>query len=210
MPVFRRQPRTVGTWILSRVTFNSTRLFYNNSLTAREIEAYALATEPVLSSPSVTSTQGGSTGGWGENWNFSVNVQDDDTDDVTVQLWRDDGDSTFDATVDTLVETTTSDAGGHYLFSGQAAGTYFVSVDDSQAVLSGYSETTTDAQTGANAAGIQIDVILAADAGTLDADFGFRDTGLATISGSLWDDWDADGTATPAWHTCWPGSGGPA
>ncbi|NJP06539.1 MAG: hypothetical protein HC837_13385, partial [Chloroflexaceae bacterium] len=45
---------------------------------------------------------------------------------VTVQLWRDDGDGSFDPISDTLVLTDTTDASGIYGFTNLAAGNYFV------------------------------------------------------------------------------------
>ena len=47
---------------------------------------------------------------------------------ITVQLWLDNGDSVFSAGSDTLVDTTTTDGEGNYLFSELEEGDYFVSV----------------------------------------------------------------------------------
>ncbi|HEY0733863.1 MAG TPA: SdrD B-like domain-containing protein [Herpetosiphonaceae bacterium] len=113
---------------------------------------------------------------------------------VTVVLWRDaNGDGIFDSNVDTRVATTATDADGQYRFTNQPAGTYFVSIDNTQAALTGYTGTTTDQETGANAAGTQIQVGLAANASFLGADFGYRNTALADISGAIWNDLDVDG-----------------
>lgn len=112
---------------------------------------------------------------------------------VTVELWRDtNSDGVFDATVDQRVGSTTTDASGNYLFSGLGAGTYFASVG-TQAALTGYSATTTDQQTGTNAAGVQLTVAIgSATASSHNADFGYRNVGLADVSGSIWNDVNTD------------------
>jgi uncharacterized repeat protein (TIGR01451 family) len=114
---------------------------------------------------------------------------------VTVQLWKDvNNDGIFNNTVDTLVGTTTTDGSGNYLFTGLDAGVaYFSSVDNTQVALSGYTATTTDQETGANAPGIQIQVDLAVGGSYLDADFGFRNTSLHTIGDTVWNDIDGNG-----------------
>lgn len=116
-------------------------------------------------------------------------------DGVTVELWLDaNGDGVFDSTVDTLVGSTVTAADGSYLFEGLLFGTYFASVDSSQAALTGYTATTTDEEVGANAAGVQIEaLILSLDANFLDADFGYQNTSLPDVSGNVFNDLDADG-----------------
>ena len=95
----------------------------------------------------------------------------------------------LDTTVDTLVASTVSDNSGAYLFRNLAAGTYFTSVDPAgQSALTGYTATTTDQQTGTNAAGVQIKTLLAANGSYLQADFGFASTVLADVSGTVWHD----------------------
>ncbi len=126
---------------------------------------------------------------------------------ITVQLWADsDGNGVFDSTQDTLVGSTTTDVAGEYRFSGLLDGTYFVSVDSGQVNLTGYGPTTTDQQTGANAAGVQIDAPLTSLASDfLDADFGFRNAGLPDVSGNVFGDLDVDGIDDGASE---PGIGG--
>jgi hypothetical protein len=63
---------------------------------------------------------------------------------VEVQLWQDDGDGEFDPVKDTFIGTQTTAADGSYLFAGLPSSTYFVSVDDTQAALIGYTPTTVD------------------------------------------------------------------
>ena len=112
-----------------------------------------------------------------------------------VVLWRDaDGDGVFDSTVDTQIDTETTNANGFYAFTGLAPGQYFVSVDDGQAVLSSFSVTTSDEQTGGNAAGTQLDARLGIpNGGVTGVDFGYQDSALPDISGNVWHDLDADG-----------------
>ncbi|MFZ4816749.1 MAG: SdrD B-like domain-containing protein, partial [Phototrophicaceae bacterium] len=51
--------------------------------------------------------------------------------DVTVRIYRDNGNNMFERTTsDTLVATTTTDANGYYLFDGLSAGNYFVWIDE--------------------------------------------------------------------------------
>ena len=56
---------------------------------------------------------------------------------VTVQLFRDNGDGSFNDAVDALVGTQVTDAGGEFLFQGLASGTYFLR----QVVPNGFSQT---------------------------------------------------------------------
>ncbi len=114
---------------------------------------------------------------------------------ATVTLWTDvDGNGVLDTTVDTLHATTLTDASGWYRFEGLAGGTWFASVDGSQAALAAYTATTSDQETGPNAAGVQIEaVLISSAAGYLDADFGFRNNALADISGNVFNDLDLDG-----------------
>lgn len=106
---------------------------------------------------------------------------------VTVRLYRDaNGDGVFNPAVDTLVETTTTAADGAYLFQTTGAGTYFVDIPTPPA---GYSLTTTDEEAYS---GAQNQVDLAAGQGYLQADFGYRNASLYTLSGSIWNDLNED------------------
>ena len=113
---------------------------------------------------------------------------------VTVQLYKDNGDGIFDSADGLPIKNTITDAAGKYLFTGLDTGTYFVSVNDAQAKLTAYTATTTDMETGTSATGTQIEVTLAS-AGSVfrDADFGYRNTSLPDVSGSIWNDLDKDG-----------------
>ena len=114
---------------------------------------------------------------------------------VTVALWQDaDGNGIFDNTVDTFVGNQVTAADGSYLFSGLGQGTFFASVDPSQGALTGYTGTTTDQETGAQAPGIEIEGSLAnSAAGFLAADFGFQNPSLPEVSGNVFEDLDRDG-----------------
>ncbi|MBU2101740.1 hypothetical protein KKH05_03445, partial [Patescibacteria group bacterium] len=68
-------------------TINATMTNYNDSTTYKEEEAYELSTVPTASFPTVVSDEGGSTGGWGETWDFIITVQDIDADDLNVSLF---------------------------------------------------------------------------------------------------------------------------
>jgi uncharacterized repeat protein (TIGR01451 family) len=61
---------------------------------------------------------------------------------VAVVLYRDDGNGTFDATVDTFLGTQATSGGGLYLFTGLTPGTYFVQIPQAEfstgQTLSGY------------------------------------------------------------------------
>ena len=48
--------------------------------------------------------------------------------DVTVEIYLDDGDGTFDETVDTLIDTDVTDGNGFYLFNDLDPGDYFVHI----------------------------------------------------------------------------------
>ena len=114
---------------------------------------------------------------------------------ATVTLWRDNnGDGVFDDTIDVLVDSTTTNANGFYSFSGLPPGQYYASVDGTQMVLSSFTVTTTDEQTGGNASGTQLDARLGIpNGGVTGLDFGYRNTSLPDISGNVWHDLDADG-----------------
>ncbi|RLC66620.1 MAG: hypothetical protein DRH97_06160, partial [Chloroflexi bacterium] len=70
------------------IKFNLTADFYNYNTTTDTYLADArgvfLETKPNLTDPSVTSD---GDGGWGETWRFSVNVTDEDYDNLAVKLW---------------------------------------------------------------------------------------------------------------------------
>ena len=118
---------------------------------------------------------------------------------VTVQLWKDaNGDGVFNNTLDTLIGSKVTDGSGQYLFTGLSAGIYFASVDNTQAALSGYTATTSDQETGANAAGTQLERTLVAGASNLTADFGYNKAGLYSIGDLVYHDLNGDGSYDPA------------
>jgi uncharacterized repeat protein (TIGR01451 family) len=63
------------------------------------------------------------------NGNGSWNSGEDGIPGVTVNLYHDDGDGTYEAGTDPLVESTRTGADGTYLFTGLTTGSYFVLVD---------------------------------------------------------------------------------
>ncbi|MBU1196974.1 DUF87 domain-containing protein [Candidatus Micrarchaeota archaeon] len=65
------------------VSITANRTYYNNESNV-SVNAFFLETTPVLSNPNVTP----SNGGWGETFNYSVLVSDNDGDNVTVYLWE--------------------------------------------------------------------------------------------------------------------------
>ncbi|MEM9599333.1 MAG: SdrD B-like domain-containing protein, partial [Acidobacteriota bacterium] len=101
------------------------------------------------------------------------------------------GNGALDVASDTVVETAVTDAFGRYVFERLFPGTYVVSIDDTQPALTGFTHTTADSQA---AAGDQLDATLSsADLADLDNDFGYRNTALADISGTVFHDIDRDG-----------------
>ncbi len=76
------------------------------------------------------------------NSNAVINSGETGISSVTVKLYQDTGNGTFELT-DTLIDTKTTDANGNYAFAAPSApGTYFVYVDGTQSVLSGLTRTT--------------------------------------------------------------------
>ena len=59
---------------------------YYNPGTLEIEKSIFVKTKPILSGANVTSEQGGTLGGWGETWQFLVNITDEDLDNVTVYL----------------------------------------------------------------------------------------------------------------------------
>ncbi|MCK5593634.1 MAG: hypothetical protein KAI18_00155, partial [Candidatus Aenigmarchaeota archaeon] len=72
---------------LYNVTLKADKPYYNDSDIFVVEDAFRLVTRPVLSSPTATSTQGGTVGGWGEDWTFTVDILDADGDSSNVSLW---------------------------------------------------------------------------------------------------------------------------
>ncbi len=75
------------------IEINSWKQYYNRDNTSLpfigDSQSFYIETPPSLFSAKVNASQlGGSVGSWSEDWNFSVNVTDEDGDEVTVVLWE--------------------------------------------------------------------------------------------------------------------------
>ncbi len=115
---------------------------------------------------------------------------------VTLLLYRDDGDGVFEpgAGDGSPVATQVTDTNGQYLFAGLAPGTYWVSVDNTQSALSGYTLTTPDAS---GVAGHQrVSDPLSGSANWLDGDFGYSAATPFSISGRFFSDLNRSGSDT--------------
>ena len=113
---------------------------------------------------------------------------------ATVLLYRDDGDGNFEpGTGDTAVASLTTSATGFYLFSGLTNGTYWVSIDNTQAALVSYNSLTTADDDTTAAPGHQRLVPLSGAASRLDIDYGYRATTNYSLSGRLWNDANSNG-----------------
>lgn len=113
---------------------------------------------------------------------------------ASVLLYRDvNGNGAFEpggadgAPVGSLV----TDANGRYLFTGLTNGSYWVTIDRTQAALSGYSSLTTADDSAA--AGDQRFVGLSGGASVLDVDYGYRASTSYALSGRIWNDTNNDG-----------------
>jgi uncharacterized repeat protein (TIGR01451 family) len=92
---------------------------------------------------------------------------------------------------DTLVGTVVTDATGHYVFSGLANGNYVVSVP----TPSGYNYIAgTRPDSDGATAGIQLAATIAGGANVLDRDFGFRAATARSVTGTIWNDANSNGT----------------
>ncbi len=113
---------------------------------------------------------------------------------VTLELYFDrDGDGVFEPGGDdgAAIDTTTTDTFGNYLFDGLAPGNWFVTIDDTQPALAGYTQTTADDEA---AAGDQQQESLSAPGDSnLDADFGYVNAALANLTGNVFNNRDGDG-----------------
>ena len=108
-------------------------------------------------------------------------------DNITVRLYRDDGDHVFEpGGDDALVATQTTSGGGAYDFTVTRAGTYWVDVDDGDPDLSGYT-LIPGPQSGPDPK--EVTVNYGDDYN--DADFGYA--GRGNIAGTVFYDWDEDG-----------------
>ncbi len=94
---------------------------------------------------------------------------------------------------DALLGSVTTDAAGQYLFSGLSARGYVASVSTpaGYTYINGVSPVRVD--TDGTFPGIQLAATIVGSASVLDRDFGFQATTQRTISGTIWNDIDANG-----------------
>jgi hypothetical protein len=137
------------------------------------------------------------------NHNGLQDVGEPGISNVTVALYRDNGDGLLNPTIDTLVNTSLTDADGGYLLKAVATGLYFLDVTDDHGLLAGLTHT----------AGLQSRPApwgpLTVTWGGIyrDADFGYvlePAPGHAIIGDTVWYDGDGDG----AWDPGEPGAAG--
>ena len=108
--------------------------------------------------------------------------------DVTVELRTPGDDGTFGTADDPTPETAITDSSGFYQFENRPEGSYRVVVTDTDDVLDDFTLTTQ------NQVDPQIDRTLAAGESILDADFGYQNPNLFSITNRVWIDSDSDGT----------------
>ncbi len=115
---------------------------------------------------------------------------------VTLNLYKDNGDNVLDTAQDTLVGTTTTDNDGGYLFTELGPGVYFVDVTDTNGVLTGLTHTVgpQSQPDPSNAITLNTGDVYR------DADFGYVKVpvpGKAIIGDTVWYDGDGDGVQDP-------------
>ncbi len=107
---------------------------------------------------------------------------------VVVQLYVDlNADNALTVADGAPVATLITDANGRYLFSGLAAGTYFVSIASGQTALAGYALTTTDDEAFS---GHQQEATIVGSGSDLTADFGYRAPVEVSVGGTVWENND--------------------
>ncbi len=117
--------------------------------------------------------------------NDSALTTDEGVEGVTVELYAADG--------TTLVSTTTTDENGNYLFGGlDATAIYVVKVDETT-LPGGAVYTNMDDPNAGTTSESTVDLSITAGI-NLDQDFGYAATVPVAISGSIWEDTNADGT----------------
>ncbi len=115
---------------------------------------------------------------------------------VTIRLYRDNGNGVLEVGVDQVIGDRTTGADGGYLFTDLTPGTYFVDVTDTQGMLGGLIHTL-GPQSKPDPFG---PVALAAGETYRDADFGYVQQptpGKAIIGDTVWYDGDGDGVRDP-------------
>ena len=111
---------------------------------------------------------------------------------VTLDLYRDNGDGVFDPGIDLQVDSTTSDAVGAYRLLTPVDGVYFVDVSDRRGLLTGFAHPVGPQSLTAPSPAITLTVGQTHSA----ADFGYIRTpqaGQALIGDLAWADADGDG-----------------
>ncbi len=105
----------------------------------------------------------------------------------------------YDSTGTHLLATTTTDENGNYYFGGLSDTlTYAVKVDTSTLPNGGVGMTNSIDPNGGNDSESSTNLALATNGIDLDQDFGYTVTTPNTISGTVWEDNDADGTLNEA------------
>ena len=108
---------------------------------------------------------------------------------IVIRLYTDaDGDGLIEAG-DTVVATVATDVNGNYLFSGLNDGDYVVSLESPPA---GYTYLGTDSDPGT--AGHQQAANISGGSTVLDRNFRYQAATPRSVSGTVWNDTDADGT----------------
>lgn len=115
---------------------------------------------------------------------------------VTLNLYRDNGDNTLNVSTDRLARTVTTGADGGYLATDLLPGVYFVDVTDTRGALAGLTHTTGPQSQPDPTGPIPL------DPGEIyrDADFGYvrvPPDGSAVIGDTVWYDGDGDGLRDP-------------
>ena len=106
---------------------------------------------------------------------------------IAMRLWQDtNSNGSYEPGVDTLVATTTTDANGTYRFTGVAPSTYRVTADTGNTLIpAGYTLTYPTGST--------VVITVAADDTALNADFGYRNPALHSITDTVWTDANGNG-----------------
>ena len=113
---------------------------------------------------------------------------------VSVALKAAGSDGLLGTADDTTAATTTTRADGMYLFTNVAPGEYRVDVTDTNSVLAGYT-LSSGPQSGPDPT---MPITVTAGDTYLNADFGYRNAGLHSISDRVWYDSNADGLTNAA------------
>ncbi len=110
-------------------------------------------------------------------------------------------DGSDDGTAEIPIATTTTDSTGNYAFDDLDPGVYTLTVTDDNNVLTGYTQTgdpdhfgSTDTSAAANDGTTTSPIVLAPGDVVVNTDFGYQNTSLADVSGTVYLDADGDGT----------------